>query len=70
MNIDYNFAIKLTTACPGNCKCCVNRKKNFEIKKTATLFDIGIFEKICKNINIIIMFFSNGYRYCTYFKCS
>ena len=49
--IDYNFIVKLTTACPGNCKCCKNRKENFKIKNDKNVsFDISTFEKICSKI--------------------
>lgn len=51
MNKEYNFIVKLTTNCPGNCKCCTNRQKNFKHKnENHQVFDIKIFEKICQNI--------------------
>ncbi len=51
MNKDFNFIIKLTTNCPGRCKCCKNRQKNFKYKnENNTIFDINVFEKICANI--------------------
>lgn len=51
MNKDYNFIVKLTTSCPGNCKCCQSRQNNFRYKNEDNkIFDINIFEKICKNI--------------------
>lgn len=49
--IDYNFIVKLTTACPGSCKCCKNRKENFKLKNTEnSFFDLDTFEKICEGI--------------------
>lgn len=51
MNKDYNFVVKLTTKCPGNCKCCRDRQENFKFKnKNFEIFDIKVFDKICKNI--------------------
>ena len=51
MNKGLNFIVKLTTGCPGNCKCCHNRQENFNFKnENNKVFDINIFEKICKNI--------------------
>lgn len=51
MNQEYNFIVKLTLSCPGNCSCCKNRQKNFEEKKYDNKpFDIHVFEQICKNI--------------------
>ena len=51
MNKDYNFIVKLTTGCPGNCKCCRDRQENFKLKNEKnSIFDIDVFEKICKNI--------------------
>lgn len=51
MNKDYNFIVKITTSCPGNCKCCVNRQKNFKFKNNNfEFFDIDVFKKICINI--------------------
>lgn len=54
MNKGLNFIVKLTTGCPGNCKCCHNRQENFNFKnENNKVFDINIFEKICKNIKKI-----------------
>ena len=51
MNKDFNFIVKLTTVCPGNCKCCRDRRENFKYKNEKnSIFDINTFEKICKNI--------------------
>lgn len=51
MNKEYNFIVKLTTNCPGNCKCCTNRQNNFKYKNEQhKIFDINVFEKICQNI--------------------
>lgn len=51
MNKNFNFIVKLTTGCPGNCKCCRDRQENFKYKNEKTnIFDINIFEKICANI--------------------
>lgn len=51
MNKDFNFIVKLTTGCPGNCKCCRNRQENFKYKnEKASIFDINVFEKICANV--------------------
>lgn len=51
MNKEYNFIVKLTTSCPGNCKCCKNRQENFKYKnENNNFFDIDVFRKICKNI--------------------
>ena len=51
MNKEFNFIVKLTTGCPGNCKCCHNRQENFKFKSLKNdIFDINIFEKTCKNI--------------------
>lgn len=51
MNKNFNFIVKLTTGCPGNCKCCRDRQENFKYKnEKANVFDINIFEKICANI--------------------
>lgn len=48
MNKDFNFIVKITTSCPGNCKCCINRQKNFKTKNiNNSFFDLEIFEKIC-----------------------
>ncbi len=45
---DYNFIVKLITACPGNCACCKDRRENFKYKdKNRILFDTATFEKIC-----------------------
>ena len=32
MNKNFNFIVKLTTSCPGNCKCCRDRQKHFKYK--------------------------------------
>lgn len=51
MSKNYNFIVKVTTGCPGNCKCCRDRQENFKYKNDdKRFFDIGVFEKICKNI--------------------
>lgn len=51
MNLNYNFIVKLTLSCPGNCECCTNRQNSFLNKKeTNKPFDIHVFEKICQNI--------------------
>lgn len=51
MSKNFNFIVKLTTCCPGNCKCCRDRQENFKYKNEKTnIFDINIFEKICANI--------------------
>ena len=51
MNKDFNFVVKLTTDCPGKCKCCRDRQENFKYKnKKNNIFNINVFEKICKNI--------------------
>lgn len=51
MNKDYNFIVKLTTSCPGNCKCCHNRQENFKYKnENSIIFDLDTFDKICKGI--------------------
>jgi len=51
MEKDYNVVIKVTTSCPGNCKCCVNRQLNFKSKnKTHAIFDLKLFEKICREL--------------------
>ena len=51
MNKEFNFIVKLTTGCPGNCKCCRARQKNFKYKNEKNnIFDINVYEKICKNI--------------------
>lgn len=51
MNKEFNFIIKLTTGCPGNCKCCRDRQKNFKYKNDKNnVFDLKVFEKICQNI--------------------
>lgn len=40
--------IKVTSNCPGRCKCCANRKKLFPNKTTNNgIMDISFFEKIC-----------------------
>lgn len=53
-SIEYNFAIKLTTNCPGNCTCCKNRQDNFKIKDTEKkAFNLETFNKICKCIKKI-----------------
>lgn len=52
--LDYNFAIKLTTLCPGNCTCCKDRKDNFKYKNIKKeFFDINVYRKICHNISKI-----------------
>ena len=44
MNKDYNFIVKLTTGCPGNCKCCRDRQENFKLKNEKnSIFDIDVF---------------------------
>jgi MoaA/NifB/PqqE/SkfB family radical SAM enzyme len=48
MDKDYNFIVKLTTSCPGNCKCCVNRRESFTKKRNNQFFDIDLFRDICK----------------------
>lgn len=51
MNKDYNFIVKVTTNCPGNCKCCCDRRESFKYKNDKNMiFDINVFEKICNNI--------------------
>lgn len=51
MNKELNFIVKLTTGCPGNCKCCRDRQENFKYKNEKNnIFDITVFEKICQNI--------------------
>ena len=43
MNKDYNFTVKLTLDCPGNCRCCTNRQKNFMEKgKNKLVYSICI----------------------------
>ena len=45
----YNFVIKLTTNCPANCKCCINRKKEIKLKdENNKTFDKTDFERICQ----------------------
>ena len=39
MNKNFNFIVKLTTGCPGNCKCCRDRQENFKYKK-AMLYNL------------------------------
>ena len=51
MNKEFNFIVKLTTSCPGDCKCCRTRQQNFRYKNEKNIvFDINVFEKICRNI--------------------
>lgn len=51
MNKNFNFIVKLTTSCPGNCKCCRDRQKHFKYKNAkSNIFDINVFERICANI--------------------
>lgn len=52
MNKDYNFTVKLTLDCPGKCKCCTNRQKNFDKKgkNEFKIFDLKHFEGVCRNI--------------------
>lgn len=51
MSKEYNFIVKLTTNCPGNCTCCKNRQENFKYKNEKSMvFDINVFKKICYNI--------------------
>ena len=50
MNKNYNFIVKVTTGCPGNCKCCRDRQENFKYKSNSKVFDKNVFEKICSNI--------------------
>lgn len=51
MNKNYNFIVKVTTGCPGNCKCCRDRQENFKYKSDKKMFfDIEVFKKICNNI--------------------
>lgn len=50
MNKDFNFIVKVTTGCPGNCKCCRDRQENFKYKSNSKFFDKNVFEKICYNI--------------------
>lgn len=51
MNKNYNFIVKVTTGCPGNCKCCKDRQENFKYKSDSKkIFDKNVFEKICLNI--------------------
>ena len=51
MNKNFNFVVKLTTGCPGNCKCCKDRQENFKYKnEKAQIFDINVYKKICANI--------------------
>ena len=52
MNKDYNFTVKLTLDCPGNCKCCTNRQKNFmeKGKNKFGIFNLYYFKEICRNI--------------------
>lgn len=54
MQNDYNFMIKLTTLCPGNCKCCKNRLSEFKkIDHDKVYFNIDNFRKLCFAINKI-----------------
>ena len=54
MNKELNFIVKLTTCCPGKCECCTNRQKNFKYKNDGNkIFDIEVFEKICKNVKML-----------------
>ena len=54
MKNDYNFMVKLTTLCPGNCKCCKNRLNEFKkIDINKHFFDIYSFEKLCNAIKNI-----------------
>ena len=49
----YNFIVKVTTACPGNCRCCTNRQINFKDKSNGSAFDIDVFRAICKKLSEI-----------------
>jgi len=52
MNKDYNIIIKVTTSCPGKCKCCIHRQQNFKYKnRSNSQFDLKLFDKICKNLD-------------------
>lgn len=60
---DYNFIIKLTTSCPGNCKCCINRRRSFASKTDNKIFDIDKLRMICektKEIGGTYICFSGG----------
>ena len=51
MNKNFNFIVKLTTGCPGKCKCCRDRQENFKYKsEKSNIFNINVFERICANI--------------------
>ncbi|EQB86580.1 MoaA/NifB/PqqE/SkfB family radical SAM enzyme [Clostridium punense] len=51
MKKDLNFVVKLTTNCPANCMCCINRQKEIKFKnENNSIFDITVFEKICIKI--------------------
>lgn len=52
-NIDSNFIIKITTSCPGQCLCCINRKNNIADNNSSGIFDIKVYEKLCKCIKNI-----------------
>lgn len=51
MDKQLNIVVKLTTSCPGNCVCCINRKKKIRTKHANNMiFDINIFKKVCADI--------------------
>ena len=51
---NYNFMVKVTTLCPGNCKCCKNRLSEFKkIDYDKVYFDINNFKKLCNAIKNI-----------------
>ncbi len=46
--------VKVTTLCPGNCKCCKNRLSEFKkIDTDKVFFQLENFEKVCKAIKNI-----------------
>ena len=54
MKKEYNFMVKLTTLCPGNCKCCKNRLSEFKkIDSNEKFFNINNFENLCRAIKNI-----------------
>lgn len=51
MSNGLNVVVKVTTNCPANCKCCINRKNKIRYAKENNLvFSLADFRKVCRSI--------------------
>lgn len=65
---NLNIVFKLTTVCPAQCTCCINRKNKMKMENENNVtFDLSLFKRICeiiKNIGAEYVVFSGGEPTC------